>query len=315
MSKNIEATGERVRSYDTWRSALTSLPAETYLKLPYVENSALTSGDYPYFAISCVLFPRVFEHHGDDWTAEQYTEAANDQSSLYEPHQDWLSRLAVPVLAAAIDYDLSKFALKNVVDKSERIVNRETFVKEVIQQRFKYGRDTNPTIADAGEVDRYSTWHRAALTSDSYVYEVNYVELRNGKPAAVIERTQVTRGDLERNFFNFMTRGFAQGMVLLQMAEKLGVGCYLTVYVGDMSRVLVVELNRQIVEMAQGLTKERADLSAHYRKTEGLNYGWSQGKACDVLYDKYADLRKDMLAATTHNEYTRAEYQQWLEGL
>ena len=314
MSKNIEATGERIRSYDTWRGRLTSLPAETYLKLPYVENSALTPADYPYFGISCVLFPRVFEHHRE-WTTAQYLEAANNEASRYESHREWLSHLGVPVLAAAIDYDLSKFALKNVVDKSERVVNRGTFVKEVIRQRFKYGRDTNPAIADAYEVDRYSTWHRAALTTDSYVYEVNYIELRNGKPVALIERTQVTRGDLERNFFNFMTRGFAQGMVLLQIAEKLAVKCYLTVYERDMSRVMVAELNREVVEMAQGPSSERNTLSAQYRATEGLSYGHSHGKACEVLYDKYPDLRKNMLAATTHNEYSRAEYQQWLEGM
>lgn len=314
MSKNIEATGERIRSYDTWRSALTSLPAGTYLKLPYVENSALTPPDYPYFGISCVLFPRVFERRGE-WTNAQYQEAANNEASRYEPHRDWLFRLEVPVLAAAIDYDLSKFALKDVTNNSERVVNRETFVKQVIRQRFKSGRDRNPAIPAATEVDRYSKWHRLALTDNSYVYEVNYVELRNRNPVALIERTQVTRGDLERNFFNFMTRGFTQGMVLLQIAEKLGVKCYLTVYERNMSRLLVVELNRKVVEMVREISSERNILSAQYRETEGLSNSYANGKACAVLYDKYPGLGKDMLAATTHNEYSRTQYQQWLEGI
>lgn len=314
MSKNIEATGERIRSYDTWRGALASLPAETYLKLPYVESSVLTAGDYPYFGISCVLFPRVFEHRGK-WTTAQYLEAANNEATRYEPHREWLSRLEVPVIAAAIDYDLSNFALKNVIDNSERVVNRETFVKEVIRQRFKSGRDRNPVIAAATEVDRYSKWHRDALTDNSYVYEVNYVEIRNRKPVALIERTQVTRGNLERNFFNFMTRGFTQGMVLLQIAEKLGVKCYLTVYERDMSRLMVAELNREVVEMVREISSERNTLSAQYRETEGLSNKHANGKACEVLYNKYPGLNKDMLAATTHNEYSRAEYQQWLEGI
>jgi hypothetical protein len=314
MSKNIEATGERSGPYDSWRTGLLTLPSDTYITIPFVESSSLPGGDYPYFGINCVVFPRVLSQD-ENLTDDQYRAAVNTETQGYAQHQQWLSHLNVPVVAAVVDYNLTKFATKSLIDNSERIVSRAQFIQDVIRQRFKHGRDRDVTISDVNHLSRYSTWHRAALTSDSYVFEVNYVELRKGVPVALIERTHVTRGDRERNFFNFMTRGFTQGMVLLQIAERLGVKCFCIVYEEDMSRVLVVELNRELIEMSKGLASERAQLSNQFMSIEGLSYGHAQGKACDQLYDKYADLRRDMLAATNVTEYSRDEYQRFLESL
>jgi hypothetical protein len=314
MSKNIEATGERRGPYDTWRAGLSTLPQDTFMTIPFVESSSLAGGDYPYFDINGVIFPHVLGQH-ENLTDEQYLAAVNTEAQRYVQHQQWLSHLRVPVIATVIDYNLTKFAIKDLIDNCNRIVTRAEFIRDVIRQRFKYGRDVDVTLNDVNHLSRYSTWHRVALTNDSYVFEVNYVELRKGVPVALIERTHVTRGNLERNFFNFMTRGFTQGMVLLQIAERLEVKCFCTVYEQNMSTVLLVELNRGVIEMSKGLASERAQLSDQFMRNEGLRYGHAQGKACDQLNEKYADLRRDMLAATHVNEYSRDEYQQFLESL
>ena len=315
MSKNVEATGKRITSYDEWRTSLSELPEGTYFRVPFLESSASSNTEYPYFDIHCVVFPNVLAPQRQ-LTAEQYAKAAKLEAAHYERHRAWLSRLNVPVIAAVINYDMTTFAIKSVIDDSEPlVVNRTTFVNDVIHQQFRSQRTTSLTIRQGDQVSRYSAWHRVALSLESYVFEVNYVELREGNPVAIIERTQVTRGDLNKNFFNFMTRGFTQGMVVLQVAERLAAKCFLTVYEKDMSRLLVVELNREVLEMAKPLSKERAELSDRFETQEQLPRKWAQGKASQVLYDKYGDLRERMLKATNYTEYSNSEYQAWLQSL
>jgi hypothetical protein len=315
MSKNVEATGERRRPYDEWRMALRSLPQGSHISLN-VEYSPSPGEGYPHFDIHCLIDPLVL-NKTDAFSNEQYEEAVNKVASKYAAHHhDWLSRLGVPVIAAVADYGLTTFAIRDILSSEPvAFLKRADFVNDVIRQSFKDGRDSNPYVADLREVTRYSTWHRAALTNNnSLLTEVNYVELRDDSPVALIERTQA-RNDLKRTFFDFMSRGFAQGMLLLQAAEKLGVRCFCTVYLQDMSRLLVVELNRTVLEMAKPMNPERQRLSREFQTNEGLPYRQAQGKASAAVYDKYSNLLDKMLAATTHNEYTLAEYEAWLVGL
>ncbi len=316
MSKNIEATGKRIGAYDRWRANLESLPHDTYVSLQYAEYSPIRAGAYPYFDIHCFIFPLVLDQ-SERLTDEQYSEAVSHQSSAYAVHETWLSRLGVPVFFAVIDYGFTTFAVKDISQASSEvsIVNRAKFVGDVIRQTFRNGRDSNEQIKDRNQVSRYSLWHRVILSNNSYLQDVDYVEVRDKNPVAVIEATQVTRGDLKRNFFNFMTRGFTQGMILLQIAERLEVECFCTVYMPDMSRLLVVKLNREVVEMSRPLSPERATLSKQFMRDEKLSYGVAQGKACGVLYDKYSHLIEKMLAATTYEQYTLDQYHRWLREL
>ena len=320
FSKNYEATGERSKSYDIWRKNLKSLPSNTYTSLTYIDYTRLPHArvgtDWPIFELQCLLYPDVLSENVQLSPAKMKLLLESGAFDV-ELYKRLASSIGIPFYITVADYEMNNFLVYEATREGKRTARKYTaqrFAENVINQEWDYdSRKATGYRGDNGLL-RYGAWHRYALSNRAYHIDIDFVELRANSPVAVIEATQSNSHDLRKAFFDFMTRGFPQEAVLVQVSEGLSVPCFIIAYLKDMSQLFVVQLNRDIVVMSDPLNRRRSELSKGFER-QGDQRRIAQGKACSILYEEGEDLLNDMLGTTWSQHFELGKYQEWLENL
>jgi hypothetical protein len=331
-SRHREQLGHREREYDRWRNGLQQrIP---FVQVAYIEASrtaAQVGRDWPIFDIHCIVAPLVLARH-DSLEAQKVEDFIVAKSAELQVYRHVARQLGIPLYCAVADYELQRFLVRRATTMPGEVaqpvqeVNAQQYAEQVIGQhwlptpgpRDALDRETDLTM-------RYSKWHRWALTSRDYMVDIDYLELHEGRPKAMIEATRAnpTHGadipKLWKGLSDFFSRGFYQLGVSLQIAEALEIPYYVVVYEGNVdtsanSKLLGVRVTRDIVVLADPMDRQRATV-VRQLEDQGKSRSHAMGLACSHIYDQYRDQLKETVETAGFREWSRSTHEKWLEKL
>ena len=284
LSKNVEMTGERERAYDRWRKTVNT----DFLTLPFVEYSRLRTSEWPRFQINAVIFPNWSVI--DNGTNNDHVTTSASPSV---PTITMVTSLAnvltsIPIWQVLFPQKISSFEcirIDSTGNHSSQELSPGDFIRSLLNQ-------TPETIVPqeilAGtSADRaYSAWHRTAMPSGAGVMDIDYIEFDGSKPFALIEATRSNDNNLEYGLFSFLSRGYAQASIYLQLAETLGIDAYVATYQDQMDKIEVLKLDRSMIGEMDEFDRSRQALATKYRHADPeLTRSQAQGMAVSQLYE------------------------------
>ncbi len=199
LSKNVEATGRRVKAYDNWRIDLKELPGDTFTPLTYIEYTSAGARDEFICNLHCLIFPYVIGEK-ENLSEERFVEVKAENSIQLGRYKDIGAKLRIPAYYAMADYHLSTFFVQdlNTDTLQFRQLTPPDFAATIIRQRWEYDPKRKTGQRIEGPIEGYSSWHRYALSNSSYLCDIDYVELRDSTPVAIIEATQSNGDNLRK---------------------------------------------------------------------------------------------------------------------
>ena len=322
LSKNIEAIGVRSRPYDDWRISLSELK---FYSIPVIEYARLSRSHHetwPLFRINASIFPGQTDQDHKPTEAElnaafrTYKNSLIDfnfVASLFQSFPFYLALMNRPITYFLVQ-QFPRHVPKQDSPKPPFIHTAKSFVEEVIRQQWRLKEDLAFADHPVGNPSKaYSAWHRKAMGPSALMADVDYIEMRNENPVAVIEVTKANSDDLSYGLFAFLTRSFAQASVMILIAEELSVDAYAVTYSDALSHVARLRLHRDLIPKIDGIDRARQQL-ARQKTDEGANWSKAQGWAVRTLWDREGKELMESLAADLHSS-TLSDYQKWLEGL
>ena len=307
ISKNVEMTGERTRAYDFWCANLSL----DFIGLPFVEYARLPTKSWPRFTINAVVFPSWIEdssrHDLDGTMANSHGSSKSIISSI----ETGVLLMDVPIFDLYLDHHFRVFVYRHLGAKNSHRVDSAAFIEAVLKQKpetivspFKFEKES----ASAA----YSAWHRVVTPSSAGVMDIDFVELRNGEPVALIEATKANSGDLEYGLFSFLSKGFAQASMYIQLAELLSTDAYVVTYTNEMQEVEVLKLSRAMISHIDDFDRKRQQRAkAHLESDAAQNRSRAQGMPVGELF---ADGGQEFLRGLSKQRRKLAigEYGDWL---
>ena len=212
-------TGDRDREYDRWRSKL-QLECVTIPFLDYSRIARKSASDWPIFNLLASIYPSQ--------TASDTQPDSNDLRTAFQRHKEDLIKFnslskqisAFPSYFALMNrprdwFIAQQFPRKDTQTNQPRppvILEATHFVQNILKQTWSPDHPESAENPADDPFKSYSAWHRKAMPSNALVMDIDYVEIRSGKPAAVIEATKANTDDLCYGLFSFLSRGFAQAV-------------------------------------------------------------------------------------------------------
>lgn len=278
MSKNVEATGLRLRTFDEWRHRR----GGGWLSIPAVE---CRSGGYLWhgLVVNAVVFPRrqIRGLNGPD-TARSVANELEAHAALIA---DCARALGASAWAVAHNASMEQFAVIQLGGGTDvRRIDERTYVDDVLRASDLFIERSGRSPLPDGEASDYSKWHRVALSNRAYLTDIDYIEIRGNVPIAIVEATQANDEDLERTAFAFLSRASLQVAVILALGEGLGVNCML-VSMAPTGRAAVADLDRHVWQFADSIRGNRQQLVARLVRENGESYRVAAGIAVSSLYD------------------------------
>jgi hypothetical protein len=319
LSKNVEMTGERERAYDRWRASI-SLDYVTIPFLEYSRKSGRGVNDWPLFNIHASIHPAQ--------TSANTAPSEADLIAAFKKHRETLIDFNLLAKQAPFpsflglmnrgrEYFLTQqFPRRDKQTQEPRLPHLYTaqqFVEEILKHPWQPDNLASAPNSPEHPFYSYSQWHRQAMPRSALVMDIDYVEVRDEKPAAIIEATQSNSDDLALGLFSFLSRGFAQASVLLLVGEDLGVESYVLTYLENLSSVELLKLERSLIPRIDSVDRERQNLAKAARE-RGANNSSAQGEAVGTLYKTQGAA---LMASLTKNRIKMSidDYRQWLFDL
>ena len=318
LSKNVEMTGERERAYDRWRA---SIPLD-YVTIPFLEYSRKRGrdiNDWPLFNLHASIHP-----------AQTSVDAAPNEADLtaaINKHRETLidfnllaKQMSFPSFLGLMNRNREYFLVQQFPrlpqspePRLPHLYTARQFVGEILKHQWQPDNLASAPNSPDRPFYSYSRWHRQAMPRSALVMDIDYVEVRDKKPVAIIEATQSNSNDLALGLFSFLSRGFAQASVLLLVGEDLGVESYVLTYLENLSTVELLKLERSLIPQIDSVDRERQRL-AKAAKERGADNSSAQGEAVGTLYKTQGVA---LMASLTKNriKMSLGDYRQWLFAL
>lgn len=280
ISKNVEMTGERTRAYDFWRANLSL----DFIGLPFVEYARLPTKSWPRFTINAVVLPSWIENSSQQAIDATMANSHGSSKSIISSIEMGVLLKDVPIFDLYIDHHLRVFEYRRLGAKSSHRVDSKEFIEKVLIQKPEP--NVSPfSFEKESASEAYSVWHRSAMPSSAGVMDIDFVELRNGVPVALIEATKANSEDLEYGLFSFLSRGFAQASIYIQLAELLSTDAYVVTYTDQMQKVEVLKLSRAMISHIDDFDRKRQQRAkAHLESNAAKNRSQAQGMAVSELF-------------------------------
>jgi hypothetical protein len=318
LSKNVEMTHERHRSYDRWRREL----EQDFRQIPFVEYQRVPNrgvAEWPLFRITASIHPvqtnSPLPPDEHDWQA--IVHAKRDELQKFNECAKWTDLF--PFYVALMNSEITSFYVQQMPRKDANgnifrhptLYDQDQFAQEILKQQL---RNSRPVLRPHdSSFDAYSEWHREALPGNAGTMDIDYVEVRRAKPAAIVEVTQANTEDLLYGLFSFLSRGFAQAAVLVQLAEELRIPAYVLCYPEDLSEVELLNLGRPLIPKIDEIDRLRQQIAK--RETDrSIPKRIAQGKATSELYrSRGGDLLNSLLSMRRRMHIK--QYATWLSRL
>lgn len=307
ISKNVEMTGERTRAYDVWRASL----GLDFIGLPFVEYSRLQTKSWPRFAINAVVLPSWHENLSRHDVNGTMANSHSSSKSIIALVESGVFPKELPIFDVYLDPDFRTFECRCIGEKNGDRLNSAEFIKTVLKQEpiamagpFEFEKDS----ASAA----YSAWHRVAMPSSAGMMDIDFVELRNGRPVALIEATKANSVELEYGLFSFLSRGFAQSSIYIQLAELLSTDAYVVTYTDEMQEVEVLKLSRAMISHIDDFDRRRQQLAKEFLESKSAqSRSQAQGMAVGRLF---TDGGQEFLRSLSkqRRKWAIGEYVDWL---
>lgn len=319
ISKNIEMTGERQRGYDVWRF---SIPLE-YISIPFLEYSRLRTNEWPFFNLHASIYPTQTSCESKPTEKDTEECLAKNKEFIDKFNQMATIVTAFTFFVVVMNKNREWFLVQQLPQVNPRdntlptLYSAKDFVEQILHQKWKPNSKEQAENPLGNSFKSYSAWHRWAMPSSALVMDIDYVEIREQKPVAIIEVTKSNTDDLAYGLFSFLSRGFAQASVLVQLGEYLNVNSYVLTYPNDMKSVELLLLNRDIIPKIDKVDRERQDIANQYLIEHGSNpenRRKSQGVAVSTLYSKIGG---NLMTSLESNRMRMSidNYKQWLHEL
>lgn len=307
ISKNVEMTGERTRAYDLWRANLSL----NFIGLPFVEYSRLPTKSWPRFTINAMVFPSWSEDSSRHDVNGTMANSHGSSKSIISLIDAGVLLKEIPVFDVYLDSNFQVFEYRRPDAKSGLRVDSAEFIKTVLKQKPET--IVSPFVFETESSSAaYSAWHRVAMPSSAGVMDIDFVELRNGEPVALIEATKANSADLEYGLFSFLSRGFAQASIYIQLAELLSTDAYVVTYTDEMQEVEVLKLSRSMISHIDDFDRKRQQLAKEFLGNKAAqSRSQAQGMAVGELF---ADGGQEFLRSLIkqRRKWAIGEYVDWL---
>ncbi|HEY1351655.1 MAG TPA: hypothetical protein VGF67_18710 [Ktedonobacteraceae bacterium] len=316
LSKNVEMTGERERAYDRWRA---SLPLK-WVSVPFLEYSRRSGravSDWPLFTIHAAIHPA-------QTSSDAVPSKADLLAALYRHRETLIGfnliarRVTFPaflgVMNRSREYVLTqqfpRWDRQTQQPRQPHLHTAQQFVETVLKHPWQPAQLACAPNTPDRPFASYSRWHRQAMPGRACVMDIDYIEVRDRQPVALIEVTQSNSNDLAQGLFAFLSRGFAQASMLLLVAEDLGIESYILAYREDLSAVELLKLERTLLPRIDRVDRERQSLARAARE-RGAENSVAQGEAVRTLYTTQGAALLESLAPN-RRRMSLDTYQHWL---
>jgi hypothetical protein len=191
----------------------------------------------------------------------------------------------IPVVDLQLTQDLDVFEYQYIGSNSAHKVSSIEFIVDVLKRKpieeFNLVKYKESVAARC-----YSRWHRDAMPSSAGVMDIDFIELRGGKPVALIEATMSNSEELEYGLFSFLSRGFAQASIYLQLKELFSTDAYVVTYTKEMQEVEILKLDKAMLGPIDKFDRMRQQFAnAYLERKEAEDNTQAQGMAVSALYE------------------------------
>lgn len=300
-------TGERTRAYDVWRENL----GLDFIGLPFVEYSRLQTKTWPRFAINAVVLPSWRENSSRHDVNGTMANSHSSSKSIIALVGSGVFPKEIPIFDVNLDPEFRAFECRRIDQKNGNRMDSAEFIETVLKQEPKAIEGPLAFEMDSASA-AYSAWHRVAMPSSAGVMDIDFVELRNGEPVALMEATKANSGDLEYGLFSFLSRGFAQASIYIQLAELLSTDAYVVTYTDEMKEVEVLKLSRAMISHIDDFDRRRQQLAKEFLESKSAqNRSQAQGMAVSRLFsDGGQEFLRGLIKQ--RRKWAIADYVDWL---